>query len=295
MLDLDPLLLRSFIAVARAGTISAAAQQVGRTQSAVSMQMRRLEAVVGQPILYRTGAGVALTAAGDRLLRHAERILVAQDEALADVAGKGLRGTIGFGCPEDYLTAFFPAILRSFGADHGGVEIEVVCAPTIELRPLLQRRRIDLALVSLPEDAEPRRIIRPEKLVWVADRPRPEILASRILPLALSAPGTIDHDAARKAMDRAGRAYRIAFASSSLAGLLAVTRSGQAISVVTRSAVPADLHVLDGPLPPLPAIGISLAYAAARPPLIVGTFGGFVARYLAGTATAGGRQAASAR
>lgn len=280
MRDLDPLLLRSFIAVARTGSISGAAQRVGRTQSAVSMQMRRLEGAVGQPLLYRTGAGVALTAAGDRLQRHAERILAAQDEALADVAGKGLRGLISFGCPEDYLTAFFPAILRGFGRDHGGVEIEVVCAPTIELRPLLQRRRIDLALVSLPEDAEPGRIVRPERLVWVTDRPRPEILANRILPLALSAPGTIDHDAARSAMDRAGRSYRIAFASNSLAGLLAVTRSGEAISVVTRSAVPSDLHVLDGPLPALPGIGISLAYASLRPPPIVEAFGAFVLRYL---------------
>ncbi|APZ53625.1 LysR family transcriptional regulator [Salipiger abyssi] len=280
MADLDILLLRSFHAVSRSGSISAAAQRVGRTQSAVSMQMRRLESVVGQPILSRTGSGVALTAAGERLLAHAERILAAHDEALASLSGRGLQGAISFGCPEDYLTAFFPDLLRGFGARHGGVEIEVVCAPTVELRGLLQRRRIDAALVSLPGDAEGAGIIRRDAFVWVASRPDPAILDSPVIPLALSAPDTLDHRAACAAMEEAGRAYRIAFASNSLAGLLAITRSGQAVSVVTRSAVPDDLCTLSAPLPPLPEIGMTLAYAAARPSALVRTFGEFVERRL---------------
>ena len=100
------------------------------------------------------------------------------------------------------------------------------------------------------------------------------------LPLALAAPETLDHRAACDAMDRAGRAYRIAFASNSLAGLLAVARSGQAISVITRSAVPGNLHVLGAPMPALPDIGISLAYASTRPSALVRAFGEFVATNL---------------
>ena len=280
MSSLDILLLRSFVAVARTGSISGAALRVGRTQSAVSMQMHRLETVIGQPILYRTGTGVGLTATGDRLLSYAEKILGAHDEAVADLSGAGLRGAISFGCPEDYLTAFLPDLLKGFTAINGGVEIEVVCAPTVELRPLLHRRRIDLALISLPRESEASRIIRPESFVWVANAPAPEILQSKVLPLALAAPDTLDHRAACDAMDRAGRAYRIAFASNSLAGLLAVARSGQAISVVTRSAVPDDLHVLGPPMPALPDIGISLAYASPRPSAVVRAFGAFVEDHL---------------
>lgn len=276
MLSLDILLLRSFVAVSRTGSISAAALQVGRTQSAVTMQMRRLETTIGQPILHRTGTGVRLTTTGDRLLSYAEKILSAHDEALADLSGTGLQGTISFGCPEDYLTAFLPDLLKGFTALNSGVDIEFVCAPTVELRPLLQRRRIDLALISLPEDSEDNRIIRPESFVWVANAPAPEILENKVLPLALSAPDTLDHRAACNAMDRAGRAYRISFASNSLAGLLAVTWSGQAISVITRSAVPDDLYVLTEPMPPLPDIGISLAYASARPSAAVQAFGKYV-------------------
>ncbi|WP_118134152.1 LysR family transcriptional regulator [Oceanicella sp. SM1341] len=277
MASLDILLLRSFLSVARSGSISAAAQQVGRTQSAVSMQMQRLEAVVGQPVLHRTGAGVALTATGERLLIHAERILGAHDEALESLSGSGLRGAISFGCPEDYLTAFLPELLRGFGARHGGVEIEVVCAPTVELRGLLRRRRIDAALVSVPASGGgEEEIIRRERFVWVGNAPEPAALRGPVVPLALGAPDTLDHRAACSAMEAAGRAYRIAFASSSLAGLLAITRSGQAVSVVTRAAVPADLCLLDGPLPALPEIGISLAYGVARPSAVVRSFGEFV-------------------
>ena len=194
MSSLDILLLRSFVAVSRTGSISNAALQVGRTQSAVSMQMRRLETAVGQPILHRTGTGVALTATGDRLLSYAEKILTAHDEAVADLSGAGLQGSISFGCPEDYLTAFLPDLLKGFTERNSGVEIEVVCAPTVELRPLLHRRRIELALVSLPKDTEASRIIRLESFVWVANASAPKILESFVLPLALAAPETLDQE-----------------------------------------------------------------------------------------------------
>jgi len=277
---LDIALLRSFVAIARSGSVTAAARQVGRSQSAVSMQMQRLEAVIGQPLLHRAGGGIALTTHGTRLLVHAESLLRQHDEALADLSATDLTGTISFGCPEDYLTAFFPELLRGFAEGHSGVGIEIVCAPTVELRPLLQRRRLDLALISLPEDAEPERILRYERIVWVAREPAPAILNQPVLPLALSAPDTLDHRAACDAMDRAGRSYRIAFASNSLAGLLAVTRSGQAISVTTCSSVPSDLSVLEEGLPPLPGLGISLAYGMDRPSRLVRAFGASVVRGL---------------
>jgi DNA-binding transcriptional LysR family regulator len=274
-------LLKSFVEVARSGSISTAARLVGRTQSAVSMQMSRLEASTGQPLLRRIRGGVELTAAGNRLLIHADRILSAHDEAVATLPGagrgaSGLRGLISFGCPEDYLTAFFPDLLKGFGALHGAVEIEVVSAPTTELHLLLQRRRVDVALISVPGDEPGARILRPESFVWVANAPHPEILAKDAVPLALSAPDTLDHRAARTAMDRAGQPYRIAFASNGLAGLLAVARSGQAISVVTRSAVPPDLHVVEDGLPPLPGIGITLAYASPNPSATTQAFGDFI-------------------
>lgn len=285
MQSLDIPLLRSFLAIARTGSISAAAGQVGRTQSALSMQMRRLEDITRQPLLHRTGQGMALTAAGERLLAQAERILAAHDEALDSITGRALSGALSVGCPEDYLTSFFPALLRGFAAAHPAVDIEIHCAPTVELHGLLRRRRVDLALTSVAEGTTGVALLREEPLVWVAADRAPGFLSDPVLPLALSAAETLDHRAARMALDQAGRAYRLAFASASLAGLLAVARAGLAVSVVTRSAVPGDLYVLEDGLPPLPRLGVTLSQASDNPSPLAQAFADYVTRAL----TASGR------
>lgn len=280
MANLEISLLRSFIAVARAGSIRAAADRIGRTQSAVSLQMKRLEEIAGERLFHRTGSGVTLTVSGERLMAGAERILSAHDDALASIRTGGLRGAISFGCPDDYLTAFFPDLLRRYGRDNPDVEIEIVCAPTVELRPLLQRRHIDLALVSLPVSAPHEEIFRREPFVWIASTPDPELLEAPYLPLALSGPETLDHRLAKSVLEAAGRAYRITHASNGLAGLLAIARSGLAVSVVTKAAVPPDLFVVGDGLPDLPEIGMSIAYASTRPAPVVRAFGEFISTSL---------------
>jgi DNA-binding transcriptional LysR family regulator len=277
MLDLD--LLKNFATVARTGSISIAALQVGRTQSALSMQMQRLSADVGQPLLQRTGAGVRLTAAGEKLLVHAEALIARHDEILADMGGAVLKGSVSLGCPEDYSIAFLPQLLKGFCAAHPEVELRMVCSPTIGLKPLLQRRQIDMALVSLadPSHAD---VIRRERFVWVADAPQPKVLSSDVLPLALSAPATLDHRAACDAMEAVHRRYRVAFASDSLAGLVAIARSGHAISVLTETAVPPDLDIVTSGLPPLPTIGIALEFAESRPSSAAAMLGEHIRRVL---------------
>jgi DNA-binding transcriptional LysR family regulator len=261
MLDLT--LLKNFIIVARAGSISVAAMQIGRTQSALSTQMQRLEGLVGHILLQRTGSGVRVTAAGERLLAHASALLARHDEILADMGQATLQGTVSLGCPEDYSIAFLPELLRGFFGTYPKIDLRMVCAPTTELRPLLQRRQIDMALVS-QSHSDHRDVLRRESFVWVADRPEPDLLAKDVLPLALSAPVTLDHRAACAAMETANRRYRVAFASNSLSGLIAIARSGHAISVLTRTAVPADLHIVKNGLPPLPTIGIAIEFADAQ-------------------------------
>ena len=276
MPDLDIALLRSFVTVSRAGSMRAAAERIGRTQSAVSLQIKRLEALVGEALFHRTGSGIALTVAGERFFPGAERVLAAHDETMEALQRKGLSGSIAFGCPEDYLTAFFPDLLRRFGAAYPEIEIEIVCAPTVELQPLLQRRRIDLALVSVPGTAKTKDILRREPLVWIANSDVPNLLSETTVPLALSAPETIDHIEACRAMDAAGRPYRVAHASNGLAGLLAIARSGLAMSVVTQAAVTEGLSIVTQGVPDLPDIGIALSYASMRPSQVVRVFGGFI-------------------
>ena len=267
-LDID--VLRSFVAIAETGVLGQAAARVGRTQSALSMQMQRLEGVVEQPLLHRTGRGVTLTAAGERLLARAGELLRRHDETLAELRGQQLSGVLAFGCPDDYAVAFLPQLLRGFAGLHPQVQLEVVCAPTPRLRELLARHALALALVSVPDpgsgDGPAGSVIRREPLVWVAQRGGSAAIQDP-LPLALGAPDSLDHQAPRRALEAAGRPHRIACASSSLAGLVAMARSGQAVTVLTRSAVPEDLQVLPtGPgLPALPTVGLTLAFDREAP------------------------------
>ena len=113
---LDLALLRNFAVVARTGSISLAALQVGRTQSALSMQMQRLEGEIGQALLHRSGSGVRLTTAGERMLAHAEALLARHDDIMADMSGAALKGSVSLGCPEDYAIAFLPGLLKGFFA-----------------------------------------------------------------------------------------------------------------------------------------------------------------------------------
>jgi DNA-binding transcriptional LysR family regulator len=279
-------LLRTFVAIAETRTLGRAAARIGRTQAAVSMQVKKLESMLNQPLLNRTGRGVALTLHGERLLGHARTILRDHDAAVADISGAGLMGTLRFGCPDDYASAFLPDILRSFAGQHPQVFVEVYCAPTPRLLAQLGRHALDLALVSTadPEDGtEPASpIMRREPLVWVGNRQddAPGAALHEPLQLALSDPDTLDHRAACERLTAARRPYRVAYASGSMSGLLAVVRSGQAIAVLTRAAVPSDLEVLatGERLPPLPTVGLTVKFDLPRPPALVAEFAGHLQR-----------------
>ncbi|PWJ86434.1 LysR family transcriptional regulator [Pseudaminobacter salicylatoxidans] len=259
---LDLRLLVTFVHAAQSGSLSATATRVGRTQSAVTMQMQRLEEILGQSLLHRSGSGVRLTGNGARFLTYAERILKAHDEAVSAFSEKGLHGSIIFGSPEDYLMGFSSTLLKGFGTLFPAVEIKVVSAPTIELRTLLRSRQVDIALVSTPNLNDSEEIVRTEPLAWVGSKPTLELHNfGDIVPLALPASNAMDHKIACDAMARAGLRYKISHASNSLAGLIALARSGLAISVMTQEAVPSDLYVLNAPLPRLQRLGIIIAFA----------------------------------
>jgi DNA-binding transcriptional LysR family regulator len=259
-LDID--LLRHFVAIAKTGVMSRAAEQVGRTQAALSQQIKKLELTVKQPLMIRTGRGITLTVHGERLLTHAQKILRTHDEAYAEMLGTSLSGHVRFGCPDDYAHAFLPPLLERFARQHPNVLIEVVCAPTPRLLERLKDDALDIAIISQPDSTQRDLFLRREPFVWVGAKGGD---ASNLNPiqLALSDIDTLDHQAATSSLQRAGREYRIAYASGSVAGLTAVVRSGQAIAVLTRTAVPPDLQVLpfSSGLPKLPSVGITVRTA----------------------------------
>lgn len=272
-LRLDIALLRNFVAIADAAVMSRAADQVGRTQAALSQQIKKLEEAIGQPLMNRTGRGIALTVHGERLLVHAHKILRAHDEAVAELSGASLSGRIRFGCPDDYARIFLPELLETFARQHPQVFIEVVCASTPRLLEQLKEQALDIAIVSLPDSPERDQFLRCEPFVWVAARGSDAWLRDP-LQLALSDPDALDHIAATSTLEKAGRRFRIAYASGSVAGLTAVVRSGQAITVMTLTGVPPDLQVLPpaSGLPMLPSVGISVQTARRNPSRLLHLF-----------------------
>jgi len=263
---LDPDLLASFVAVAEAGGFSEAAARVHRTQSAVSMQIKRLEERLGRTLFERSARGATLTPAGELLLPHARAILRAHREALALFERDAVQGRVVVGAPDDYAATFLPASLARFADTHPKVEVELLVAPSAELVPALARPDgPDLALVTAGSGERAAAILRREPLVWVAAEGH--VLARRDpLPLALFHPGCAFRRAALSALAEAGRRYRIAYTSVSLSGVIAAVKSGFAVGVMLRASLVPGLSVLgpaDG-LPELPAMAIALVRAEGR-------------------------------
>jgi DNA-binding transcriptional LysR family regulator len=266
--SLDPDLLRAFVLIAEGRSFTEAAELVGRTQSAVSMQMKRLEETLGQLVLSRGKGGHAeLTPHGECLLAHARQILALNDEVVAMFRAPVLAGTVRLGTPDDYAFGHLPPILKRFADTHPAAQVDVLCAPSNELIERLKEDELDLTLSS--DGHQPRHWPTVElwrgPLVWVTStRHAPHRLDP--LPLALAQVGTNTSRncdwarAAMTALDRAGRRYRLAYSSGSQVGTHAPVLAGLAVTVSTLSWLPDGLRPLraEEGLPPLPDFGILL-------------------------------------
>jgi DNA-binding transcriptional LysR family regulator len=266
----DPELLRSFVAIAETGGFTAAAGRVHRTQSAVSMQIKRLEEGLGRALFAREGRTVALTRDGELLLAHARRILHAHQEALAAFDREALAGEVTVGAPDDYASTFLPRILARFAATHARVHVNVVCQASVELMRRLADRAVDLALVSQGSGERGGTVVLREPIVWVTSS-RHRVHEQEPLPLALFEPGCAFRRAATESLAASGRAARVAYTSLSIAGVHAALEAGLAVGVLLRSSVRPGLRILDerDGFPPLPESGIVLLRASREPSPLV--------------------------
>lgn len=262
MWQIDPELLRTFVTIAETGSFQRAAKRVHRTQSAVSMQINRLEQMIGHPLFVRERPAVSLTPKGVELLGYAQRILALQDEAWVVLSDPKPAGRVCFGIPDDYAVGILPQILEQFAAHHPQIEVEVRCETTPRLVELIDMGEIDLALVSRTPGGRAGQFVKREPLVWAAS-PRHATHLKDPLPLAVFQEECFARQYAISALTQAGRQTRIAFSSPNLAALLAVTNSGLAIAAMPRSSVPNTLRILgvrDG-FPKLPDIDLDLIHS----------------------------------
>ena len=257
--NINPSLLATLVAVCDGGSLTAAAGRIGRTVSAVSMQMAKLEDQFhATPIFEADGRGRKLTTSGEILLAHARTILCLNDEVWIRLGQSDRRRVIHVGAPDDYATSLLPNVLDRFSTANPNVEIAVVCQPTGELVRLVQRNELDLALITRPPDDQTSETLLRDPIVWVASRDHNPAIGSP-LSLALFQPGCTARAHALAACVDAGRAFRIAYTCPNLSGLLPYIRSG-AVAVMARCAVPADLRILDESdgFPNLPSADIAL-------------------------------------
>lgn len=230
--QLAPDQLRTFVVAADTGSFTKAGPLVHRTQSAVSMQMKKLEADLERSLFRRKGRGVGLTHDGEVLYRYAKRLLALHDEALTAVVGTKLSGTVRFGSPEDYAAQFLPRTLKRFAAVHPMVEVEVYCDATPKLRERFANGALDVILTTELDINGPDR--RALELTWIiAENGGP--LGETPLPIALFHSGCPYRKNALLALEQNEIAYRIAYTSPSVAGVLAAVQAGLAVAPVTRA------------------------------------------------------------
>ncbi|MGH8647590.1 MAG: LysR family transcriptional regulator, partial [Gammaproteobacteria bacterium] len=237
---IDSELLRTFVAIADLGGFTRAAEAVNRTQSAVSMQMKRLEEDVVQRSLFeRDGRQVRLTAEGQVLLGYARRILKLHGEVINTLREPHMVGSVRIGTPDDYVMRFLPGILSRFAQAYPMVQVEVHCDSSSQL---LQRQDLDLTIVTRMPGEEIGQLLRQERFVWA------EALGfcpheQTPLPLAMFNTDCFCRTWACNALDAMEREYRVAYTSPSLSALMAVVSAGLAVTAQLQSLITPDMRI----------------------------------------------------
>lgn len=259
MRHLDSEALAAFMAVAESGSFTGAAQRLNKTQAAVSIAVGRLEEGLGKKLFDRLHRRVALTGAGERLQHYARKILSLEDEAIASLTDAGHEGRVRLGMPDDYLDFFGAALVTAFTPRFPLVSIDLRCSFSYQLETMVEARELDIAVIT--QDAmEPKgELLRSERQVWCAAPNRhPETAAT--LRLALFPDGCRAKPLILKALDRAGRPWKIGYSSSSIHGIHLAIASDDMVTVLPESAVPPHWRRLgekEG-LPPMPPLNLAI-------------------------------------
>ena len=237
--------LRTFLAVCEAGSMTAGADRIHRSQAAASLQIKQLEDTVGQPLFRRHGRGVTLTPVGERLVPVARRVVRSLDSTLADLRGEGIAGQVRVGLPDDYGRTLLSGIVADFAALHPDVELDVQCAFGSGFPTSLENGTLDLAVYEVAAPQRGCDVLRRDDLVWMTARDGD--LADRpVLPVALFHADCWWRDVALSSLEAVGRRYRVVFTSESVVGVRAAVASGMAAGLLSESVEGEELVRLPG-------------------------------------------------
>ena len=267
---LDLTLVRTFVAVVDAGSLTRAGERLRLSQSTVSLQLKRLEDITGQRLVERTSRLFRLTSAGETLLGYARRILALSDEALAKLTEPAVAGVVRLGTPEDFATTHLAGVLAAFARAHPFVALEVTTDLTLNLIDRFGAGEFDLVLVKRePMGASDGVRVWREALVWTCADAHAGVFADPelTLPLVVSPHPCVYRKRAMRALDSVGRRWRVSYTSTSLAGAQAAVRAGLGVTVLPAGMVPHGFSVLGSAagVPPLAETEMALMSAAALP------------------------------
>lgn len=267
LIDTD--VLRSFVAIADNASFSRGARQVFRSPSALSMQIKRLEEMLGQSLFIREPRRVRLTAYGELLLGYARRLLALNAEAVECFLAPRISGEVSLGLPDDLSDMALSQTLGTLARSQPSLQVHVVAAASADLRAQAERGELDAALLATGSSegmvSDPAELLRSDAMAWAslaggtAHRRRP-------LPLAMANHGCSWRRSALDALDAAGISYRIAYSSQNGAGQLAAVRADLAIAPLPARLITAPCIALDTGLPPLAQTPIALIRAPERSP-----------------------------
>jgi DNA-binding transcriptional LysR family regulator len=256
-------LLRSFAAIVDSGSMLRATERVFVTQSALSLQMKRLEEIVQVPLFRREGRRLMLTPAGELLLGFAREILAANDQALAAVAGGVLHGPARIGMVQDFAETLLGGVLARFSELHPSIQLQVRIGGSAELLELLATERMDVVL-CMGADGDPA-TLRTAAMQWLGS---PQIARRDPVPLAVLEKPCRFRDASLAALEAAGRPYRIALETPSLSALRAAVASGLGVTCRTHLFMDSAIDVEDAGLPHLPRVAYVRHIRPSPPPTI---------------------------
>lgn len=300
--NLDLAALRSLLAGMELGSFARAADRVGRSTSAISAQIRKLEEQAGTPLFRKVGRGLALTAAGEAMLGYARRLVELNDEAVSAVRGVDLSGGIRLGLQEEFGEGLLPDVLGRFARAHPRVRIEAVVSRNADLLERIDTGRCDLALVwadmhpAVSDDVAGYAIghrhaerIADVPMCWVGAASGATLAwqpgDGEPLPLVAFDRPCQFHSAAVAALDRAGMPWRITFSSPNLGGLWAAAAAGLGLTVRSHYGLPAGVRALrpgKHGLPALPSMSLAMVRASATMPPEVERLAGILRAALPG-------------
>ena len=261
--NLDLTALRSFVTVLETGGVTRAAHQLHLTQSAVSMQLKRLEESLGQPLLDRAGRGVAPTAQGEQLLAYGRRMLALNDEVWARMTCESFEGEIRLGVPHDIVYPHIPHILKRIDREFPRVKVKLISSYTLKLRELFDHGDADIILTTENDTPPEAECLATEELIWVGAK-NGAAWRSRPIRVAFERK-CLFRPWALEALDRASIAWEMAVDTGSIRTVEATVAADLAINALLENSVSPLLEpiVHGGQLPELPSSRINLYSNAA--------------------------------